>query len=135
MQRLPKWNALDYISQIVLGILIKQLYNSDILYRYITLTLPVHNICWILPGTSSFLNLLGREAHRCGICKSPNTSTNIMEVDCVVWFSFDSQLEAVILDCFISSGKKIYIIVGVSFARLRHKSAYKHSSLLYSNKG
>jgi hypothetical protein len=34
---------------------------------------PVHIVCWILPGTRSFLNLAGREGARLGICKSPIT--------------------------------------------------------------
>lgn len=37
--------------------------------------LPDSKTCPILPGTSSFLNLAGRSAARCGMCKSPITRT------------------------------------------------------------
>lgn len=33
-------------------------------------------MCWILPGTKSFLNFAGKLLHLWGICKSPRTSTN-----------------------------------------------------------
>lgn len=38
---------------------------------------PVQRMCWIFPGTSSFLNLAGRLLHRCGMWRSPNTNTNL----------------------------------------------------------
>ncbi len=33
-------------------------------------------MCWILPGTSNFLNLFGKLLARCGMCRSPTTNTN-----------------------------------------------------------
>ena len=39
--------------------------------------LPVHKICWMRPGTKSFLKLAGSVADLYGICKSPRTNTSI----------------------------------------------------------
>lgn len=47
--------------------------------------LPVHIVCWILPGTRSFLNLAGREGAREGICRSPITS-----IRTILWSSCQS---------------------------------------------
>jgi hypothetical protein len=33
--------------------------------------LPVQIVCWILPGTSSFLNFAGTDGARDGMCRSP----------------------------------------------------------------
>jgi hypothetical protein len=36
-------------------------------------------MCWILPGTSNFLNFVGSEDDRWGMWRSPNTKTNMVE--------------------------------------------------------
>ena len=38
--------------------------------------LPGLRMCWILPGTSMDLNLAGRSAALCGMCRSPRASTS-----------------------------------------------------------
>ena len=44
-------------------------------------TLPVKRTCWILPGTSSFLNLKGRSCERMGMCRSPMTRTSTVRAE------------------------------------------------------
>mmetsp|Transcript_40456 Transcript_40456/g.99341 ORF Transcript_40456/g.99341 Transcript_40456/m.99341 type:complete len:202 (-) Transcript_40456:4-609(-) len=51
---------------------------SDLKYWYSAAVhrLPVEITCCILPGTSSFLNAAGSAWCRCGMCRSPITSTS-----------------------------------------------------------
>ena len=44
---------------------------------------PVQIVCWILPGTRSFLNFAGREEAREGMCRSPITRIRTMADDVV----------------------------------------------------
>lgn len=50
--------------------------------------LPVQIVCWILPGTRSFLNFAGREGARDGMCRSPITRMRTIAVDVSVKVSF-----------------------------------------------
>lgn len=47
--------------------------------------LPVQMVCWILPGTRSFLNFAGRDAAREGMCRSP-----ITRIRTILWSSWQS---------------------------------------------
>jgi hypothetical protein len=42
---------------------------------------PGLRMCWILPGTSMDLNLVGRSAARCRMWRSPSANTSTIVVD------------------------------------------------------
>ena len=56
---------------------------------------PVQIVCWILPGTRSFLNFAGREEAREGMCRSPITRIRTMADD-VVRLRFEVEADRLI---------------------------------------